>query len=393
MSSKTEYPKVCAQCGKRFTAQKISTQFCSHKCASRAYKQKKRDKKVSIATIDAREYNLPPIFRTEKSQHFKPSENNLTTLKQRAYLSTTETAQLMGINRATAYRYCISGKFKCIRMNRKIFIRRSDIDELFDSAPRYEATPRITDSNTNTKERVNNLSDGVMNAEFISAKEASVRFGVTVSAIHSRCRAQNVPWILFKGTRIYSAALLESLYKMDMSDESIIEWYTIDDIIELHDISKSAAYSMVSEYRVPKRKSGAITHYSKSHVDKLIETRRGDTSLESTYTTVEIFEKYGLQPNYVRNFVFINKIPRRKEGGKTYYSKSHFDEALSELNPPTVYLLIEDAAKVFEQTTKQIYYLIERYNIPTIKVDARIRVQKTALDKIFKPKKLYNNGN
>ncbi|MFI3332122.1 MAG: helix-turn-helix domain-containing protein [Rikenellaceae bacterium] len=396
MSSKTEYPKVCAQCGIHFIAQKISTQYCSHKCSSRSYKQKKRATKVSIATIDVKEKSVPPIFRAENTHHFNPSDNNLTTLKQKEYLNVLEAAILLGVCRATVNNYCTSGKLKCVKMNRKIFIRRSDIDEIFNSAPKYAVTPRVTDPNRqprDVKERGNNLSNEVMNTEFLSAKEAAVRFGVTVGAIHSRCRAQKVPWILFQGTRIYSATFLEALYKEEMVDESITEWYSTEEIMEVHSMTKSAVYSMVSEHKVPKKKNGAITLYSKSHVDKLIEARRGDTSIGSTYSTQDLFERYGLQPNYVRNFVYTNKIPRRKEEGKTLYSQSHFDEAIKRQNPPTVYLLIEAAAELFNQTAKHIYYLIEKHDIPTIKIDTRIRVQKVALDKIFNPKKLYSNGN
>ncbi|MFI3317070.1 MAG: helix-turn-helix domain-containing protein [Rikenellaceae bacterium] len=396
MSSKTEYPKVCAQCGIHFVAQKISTQYCSHKCASRAYKQKKRIEKVSIATIDAKEKSVPPIFRTEKSHNFNPSDNNLTTLKQKEFLNVLEAAILLGVCRATVNNYCTSGKLKCVKMNRKIFIRRTDIDEIFNSAPKYEITPRITDPNRQpkeVKEKGNNLNNEVMNTEFLSAKEAAVRFGVTVGAIHSRCRAQEVPWILFQGTRIYSATFLECLYKEEMVDDSITEWYSVDEIIEVHGMTKSAIYSMVSEHKVPKRKDGTITLYSQSHVDVLVKARRGDTSVGSAYSTEDIFDRYGLQPNYIRNFVYTNKIPRRREGGKTLYSQSHFDEAIERQNPPTVYLLIEDAAALFNQTAKHIYYLIEKHDIPTMKTDTRIRVQKTALNRIFNPKKLYSNGN
>lgn len=281
-------------------------------------------------------------------------------------------------------------------MNRKIFIRRSDIDELFNSAPKYEVTPRSTISSSNTKEvneKANNLSNAIMNTEFISAKDASIRFGVSANAIHSRCRAQDVPWILFQGTKIYSSTFLENLYKEEMTDNSITEWYSMDDITEIHGMTKSAAYTMAYEYKVPKKKNGATMLYSKIHVDSLVKARRGDTSIESTYSTQEICEKYGLEPNYVRNFVYNNKIPRRKAGTKSFYSKSHIDEAINLQNPPNVYLLIEDAAEYYNQKAKQIYYLIEKHSLPTINIDGRIRVQKSELHKIFNPKKLYNNGN
>ena len=39
---KLRFKKHCEFCGTEFTAQKSSTRFCSHMCASRAYKARKR---------------------------------------------------------------------------------------------------------------------------------------------------------------------------------------------------------------------------------------------------------------------------------------------------------------------------------------------------------------
>ena len=38
--------KICEWCGKEFEAQKVSTRFCSHRCANFAYKRAIRKKRV-----------------------------------------------------------------------------------------------------------------------------------------------------------------------------------------------------------------------------------------------------------------------------------------------------------------------------------------------------------
>ena len=39
------YTKICLFCRKEFEAQKRTTKYCSHQCASRAYKVRKRNEK------------------------------------------------------------------------------------------------------------------------------------------------------------------------------------------------------------------------------------------------------------------------------------------------------------------------------------------------------------
>ena len=118
--SKIEVTKVCEFCGKEFTAHKMTTRFCSPKCSQRNYKTEKR------------ELRLEKILREENL-----SSPPHTTLK-REYLSCENVVQLMGVSSTTVYRYCVTGKINCIKMNRKIFIRRVDIDALFKTNIPYQ---------------------------------------------------------------------------------------------------------------------------------------------------------------------------------------------------------------------------------------------------------------
>lgn len=144
MSSNSEYTKICSHCGANFIARKLSTKFCSHKYSQHAYKKWQREQRIEIAHKEIRDVNKPPLYKKEKfSEKNKPSEQNLSSLNQRDFLSVAQLACLIGTGRTIAYNYCVSGKLKCIKMNRKIFVRRKDLEELFNTAPLYEVTPRV----------------------------------------------------------------------------------------------------------------------------------------------------------------------------------------------------------------------------------------------------------
>lgn len=47
MSSNIDIQKKCKWCGEVFTAHKMSTVYCSHKCANLAYKERVRKERIS----------------------------------------------------------------------------------------------------------------------------------------------------------------------------------------------------------------------------------------------------------------------------------------------------------------------------------------------------------
>ena len=157
--SKIEVTKVCEFCGKKFTAHKMTTRFCSHKCSQRSYKVRQREQKLEKVV---HQENLPDI---------SPS-----TLKKE-YLSCDDVAKLMGISSTTVYRFCVTGKMNCIRMNRKIFIRRADIDALFQFHIPYQVR------------RV--ISKPV--AEYYSTAEVIEKFKVSKDTVFKYAATKNIP--------------------------------------------------------------------------------------------------------------------------------------------------------------------------------------------------------
>ena len=51
MSSMIEIKKICQCCGIVFIARKTTTKYCSHKCASIAYKANKREELVGVEAM------------------------------------------------------------------------------------------------------------------------------------------------------------------------------------------------------------------------------------------------------------------------------------------------------------------------------------------------------
>lgn len=109
--------KICAWCGKEFEAQKLSTQFCSHRCSSHAYKDKKRqEKKQSAETA------------SQRSQQKKTVED----IKDKDYLTVSEAAQLLGFTRDGVYKLIYRGLLKAHRITSHwTVIYRKDIDLLY----------------------------------------------------------------------------------------------------------------------------------------------------------------------------------------------------------------------------------------------------------------------
>jgi len=122
MSSNIEVVKICQSCGCTFIAKTTTTKYCSHKCASKAYKQNNRN--INIENSD-------------KDVLSKLNSSELATLKYREYFTISKVALLLGVSRATMYRYLAANIIKCLVIQGKTFVRRQDIDALFDNAGPY----------------------------------------------------------------------------------------------------------------------------------------------------------------------------------------------------------------------------------------------------------------
>ena len=98
----------------------MTTLYCSKSCIDKAYKAKERQKKQEEFD-DEQKSNLPIV----------------ESIGNKPFLSPAEAALLLGISKASLYRYMAQGLLKVLRTPARTIIRRSDIEKMFDSSPEY----------------------------------------------------------------------------------------------------------------------------------------------------------------------------------------------------------------------------------------------------------------
>ena len=122
MSTNIKLKKVCEFCGEHFIAKTTVTRYCSHKCNSRHYKQRKREEKLGIASV-----------KTKVEQLAIP-DLEFGRLAEMEFLNIREVSVLIGISERTIYRLMKSGALKTKKIGRRTIIPRYAIDQLLNSS-------------------------------------------------------------------------------------------------------------------------------------------------------------------------------------------------------------------------------------------------------------------
>ncbi len=133
MSSTIKIPKFCQHCGQAFVAQTTTTRFCGHKCANRAYKQRKREEKVQTTLSDQiKSVTSANSENLQSLQSLPIKTGNFLNLRDKEFLSVQETAILLGASRWTIQRMIQRAELKAGKLGRRTIIPRSEIDNLFN---------------------------------------------------------------------------------------------------------------------------------------------------------------------------------------------------------------------------------------------------------------------
>ncbi len=116
MSSNIRISKICLFCGSEFTAKTTVTKYCGHSCASKAYKQRKRDEKRTI---------------TQNNEFYKSDNIEVESLNQKDFLSVKETCLLLGVSRMSLHRYIKKGILPSKKIGGRVIISREQINSIF----------------------------------------------------------------------------------------------------------------------------------------------------------------------------------------------------------------------------------------------------------------------
>jgi len=293
-----EITRICQFCEGEFIARKTVTKYCSQKCASKAYKQKQRESKIKNSNKEALN---------------KPNSTDLSILKDREYFTVSKAALLLGVSRATMYRYLTANIIKSLVIRGKTFVRRQDIDALFENAGPYQ-----------TKVRPDKASID----EFYTIHEIKKKYSVKERWIYNVVNKKKIPKVFHKGKNLYSKKHVEKYFAKKEIDANITEWYSMLEIQEKFDMTAIAVYSFVSEKNIPKKKEGRIAYYSKEHVD--VAKGIAEPITPQYYTTEEAMTKYSISRDSLYYYVKFHNIPKLRDGKRMKISKQHLDEILEQ---------------------------------------------------------------
>lgn len=318
------YQKTCEYCGKQFTAQKSSTRFCSKSCADRANKE--RIRKWTQTVVETKDR----IETIQNSQSFGD------------ILSPRTLALYLGVSLRTAYRYLENGMIPAITTNKKTFVRRSDVDKLFDSAPPYrnrnydgkrkeEAAPQelMAPDDGSIKGGSELKGEKNVNGErYTTVKDVAERYGLSLSGTDKILKESGLTIIRHKGKNYYYLNEVESLFRKRQAEShpEISEWYTCAEIQEKYQLKPASIYDIASTFRIPTKKVHNVTYYSKVHFDMSRGIKPADS--EMWYTVQEAMEKYGQTRDQVYNVLRYNNIQRVQVGRNVKFRRCDYDEAM-----------------------------------------------------------------
>ena len=300
-TSSIRIKKICQWCGAEFEAQKVSTKYCSHRCANLAYKQATREKRVK---------------QVEAETHFIKSEKPKENVKDKEYLSIAQASILLGLSLQAVYKMIYAGHLAAYKLSSRLsFVKREDIDKMLNANPYVKK----------------NRSKGEDITEFYTTAEIKEQYGVKESWLYKIAKEHNIPRTFNRGKTYWSKKHIDSYFAKKTPDASITEWYSVAEIQEKFGMTLSAIYSFVSKNVIPKKKEGITVCYSKKHFD--IAKGVAEPEKPQYYTIPEAMEKFNLTRDQLYHYVKYHNITRIKVGKYTKISKPELDEFLA---PPQI---------------------------------------------------------
>ena len=296
-TSKFRVLRTCEFCGKEFYAQKVTTRFCSRRCNELAYKKRRRQRQITEA--EARVLQKP-----------------IEEVGNKEFLSLQDTSVLFGITKRSVYNLIYNGVLQAFRLSsRMTLIRRADIERIFES---HVYTKKVKPERKPI-------------TEFYTTTEIKEKFGVSESWVFKIGKEKNIPKILHHGKTYWSKQHVEKHFAKHIENNAIVEWYSVQDMMEKFNMTTSAVYCFVSKFGIPKKKVKSSVFYSKQHVDAAKGIN--EPPKEEFYTMKEAVEHFGMTEDQIYKYAKKAKVSKHMEGRIVLMNKQELDAALA---PPSI---------------------------------------------------------
>ncbi|MDY6026167.1 helix-turn-helix domain-containing protein [Bergeyella zoohelcum] len=157
--SNLKIPKICEQCQKPFEAKTITTRFCSHSCADKNGKDRKK-----------KERELQ-----KKEKVLEKYTDKIAVLQLREFISVSEAVVLFGISKSTIHRLIKRKIIHSVNLGERLTrINKSELETLF--------SPIILNEKENQEEQ---LPKKYRKEDCYTLSQVSEKFGANPSTVNS----------------------------------------------------------------------------------------------------------------------------------------------------------------------------------------------------------------
>ncbi|MCF3111246.1 helix-turn-helix domain-containing protein [Niabella sp. CC-SYL272] len=129
MSTNIRVKKICQQCKQPFIAQKTVTKFCSLKCASRNYKKRQKEQKVTKTILATNQQAMEQSQAAASAVQQTPAKGRL----HMEWLSVHDVSQLLGIAERTLFRQIKDPAFPKLKIGRRLLFSKQQVLDYFIS--------------------------------------------------------------------------------------------------------------------------------------------------------------------------------------------------------------------------------------------------------------------
>ena len=296
-TSKFRVLRTCEFCGKEFYAQKVSTRYCSKRCNELAYKQRRRQRQITEAEAGILQKPIEEVGNKE-------------------FLSLQDASVLFGITKRSVYNLIYNGVLQAFKFSsRMTFVRKADIEIMFEG---HLYTKKVKPERKTI-------------TEFYTTKEIQEKFGVSEAWVFKLAKEKKIPKVLHHGKTYWSKQHVEKHFAKHIENNSIVEWYSVQDMMEKFNMTTSAVYCFVSKFNIPKKKIKTSVYYSKQHVDAVKGIN--EPPKEEFYTMKEAVQHFGMTEDQIYKYAKKAKVSKHMEGRIVLMNKRELDAALA---PPSI---------------------------------------------------------
>ncbi|MBE6332590.1 MAG: helix-turn-helix domain-containing protein [Bacteroidales bacterium] len=306
----------CAFCGKEFVVNSGMQKYCSEECAERA-----------------------KSARRKRQQDFLHAVEPALELQNQEYLTFAKAAVLMGCSRQYIYKLVAQGMLPASRISSRMsFVRKADIERMLSANPYHRVlptarpkkskvpSPKTSASSLPSHSKVCNSKEEIL--DYLSGEEVMERYKVKKSWLYASAKRNQVPICRIAGQNYYSRRHLDEIFGLSVDVDSIEEWLTTHEAMELYSLSAGSLHSYAHRHHIPTKREYGQTYYSKEHLDAL---RRTDLVADDRYyTTEQVAEKYGMTKSNVCHIVKVQHITKVKVGVKNLLPKIEVDKVMAD---------------------------------------------------------------